>query len=82
MPTSSLISMPLISFNVSHIVPAITIVSPIQLDDTPCPVNDDNRQMWMEEQRKLVAEGCIWAKDLAHLVKMVSQFHSSNLAHI
>ena len=56
---------------VPYVVPAITIVSPIQLDDVPCPVNDSNRDEWTEAERNVVVDGCVWARDLDHLVELV-----------
>jgi len=55
-----------------YVVPAITIISPLELRDTPCPVNEDNRDSWTAAQRREAEENRIVAKDLNHLQEFVN----------
>jgi hypothetical protein len=57
---------------VPYVMPAITITTPLVLPDTPCPVNDKNRDTWTEFQRYEAENNRVIAQDVDHLEKLVS----------
>jgi hypothetical protein len=48
------------------------MITPLKLRDTPCPVNEDNRDSWTAAERKEAEDNCIVAKDLDHLQELVN----------